>query len=134
MYFMFFENIIFDIKDSDNKKIFNAKEGFIYGNMFKNEYEPYKNYQVAKLESNSEKGDLLLKIYEYDFGLNDLSLYLDLHPEDSKIYELFRKYTEEQRACVDVYERKYGPLELNDSNYTKYMWEKGPWPFEGGNI
>jgi len=61
---MFFENIIFDIKDSDNKKIFNAKEGFIYGNMFKNEYEPYKNYQVAKLESNSEKGDLLLKIYE----------------------------------------------------------------------
>ncbi len=134
---MFFENIIFDMNDNKNSmnpKIFNAKEGFMHGNMFKNEYEPYKNYKVAELVSSTEKGNLLLKIYEYDFALNDLSLYLDIHPEDKNLYNLFKKYTEEQRACIDMYEKKYGPLEINDSPYDSYMWEKGPWPFEGGNV
>ena len=133
---MFFENIIFDIdnKNDGNPNLFNAKDGFMYGNMFSKEYEPYKNYKVARLESNSEKGNLLLKIYEYDFALNDLSLYLDLHPEDTNTYNLFKNYTEELRSCVEIYEKKYGPLELNDSPYNSYMWEKGPWPFEGGNV
>lgn len=132
---MFFEDIIFNVKDSGNStSLFNAKDGFMYGNMFKDQYIPYKNYKVAKLESAGDKGELLLKIYEYNFALNDLSLYLDLHPEDNKIYDLFRKYTEEERRYVDMYEKKYGPLELTDTDYTSYMWEKGPWPFEGGNV
>lgn len=129
---MFFEDIIFDIKNENDNKIFNEKDGFMYGNMFKSEYTPYKNYKVAKLDSNCEKGDLLLRIYEYDFALNDLALYLDLHPEDNRIYLLFKKYTDEFNECVRLYESKYGPLELNDSDYTCYMWEKGPWPFAGG--
>lgn len=132
---MFFEDIIFNVKDSSNSvPLFNVKEGFMYGNMFKDEYVPYKNYRVAKLESTGEKGELLLKIYEYNFALNDLSLYLDLHPEDSKVYELFRRYTEEERRYIDAYEKKYGPLELTDSDYTSYMWDKGPWPFVGGSV
>lgn len=131
---MFFENIIFDKKIDYNDGILNAKDGFLRGNMFKNEYVPYKQYNVAKLVSNSEKGDLLMKIYEYDFALNDLSLYLDLHPDDNSVYELFKMYTEKEREYVKEYERKYGPLELNCSDYSSYMWEKGPWPFSGGKV
>ena len=77
---------------------------------------------------------LILKIYEYNFALNDLSLYLDLNPDDKNVYSLFKKYTEEQRACVELYEKKYGPLELDDSDYSSYMWYKEPWPFVGGNV
>lgn len=129
---MLFENIIFDLKPDNN--LYNPKEGFIKGNMFKNEYDPYKNYSPCELNANDEKGELVLKIYEYDFALNDLSLYLDLHPDDESIYRLFKKYTDEQKSCVDLYEAKFGPLELNHSEYSNYMWEKGPWPFEGGNV
>lgn len=131
---MFFDDILFNINEDNLVDLFDYENGFMYGNMFKNEYDPYKNYRVAKLESNSDIGKLLLKIYEYDFALNDLSLYLDLHPENEKIYKLFRKYTEEQRKYVDIYEKKYGPMELTESDYSNYMWYEGPWPFIGGGI
>ncbi len=133
---MFFDDILFDsnIKTINTPNLFNEKEGFMYGNMFKNEYVPYKNYQVNKLKALSSKEELILKLYEYDFALNDLSLYLDLHPEDSSVYNLFKKYTEESKKYMESYEKMYGPLELTDSNYSSYMWEKGPWPFEGGKV
>ncbi len=136
---MFFEDIIFDssmknnVSDS-NPSLFSEKDGFMYGNMFKSLYTPYKNYRVSKLDAASDKGELILKIYEYDFALNDLSLYLDLHPEDDSVYRLFRKYTEEARKCVAMYEKRYGPLELTESDYESYMWDNGPWPFEGGKV
>lgn len=131
---MFFDDIIFNIKDNDNKVLFDHEDGFMYGNMFRNEYDSYKNYRVAKLDSNTEIGKLLLKIYQYDFALNDLSLYLDLHPEDMDVYKVFKKYTEELRECVDLYEKKNGPMELDESNYNNYLWYEGPWPFIGGGF
>lgn len=129
---MFFDDIIFNLKSTDSVDVFNYVDGFMYGNMFKNEYDPYKNYKVTKLESNCDKGDLLLKIYQYDFALNDLSLYLDLNPDDKVIYELFKKYTEEVNEYMDMYVKKYGPMELDESPYSSYMWDEGPWPFIGG--
>lgn len=129
---MFFDDIIFNIKNDNSAMLFDYKDGFMYGNMFKNEYDPYKNYKVAQLESATEVGKLLLKIYQYDFALNDLSLYLDLHPEDVDTYRVFKKYTEELKEYVDMYEKKYGPMELDNSEYSNYMWDEGPWPFIGG--
>ena len=131
---MFFDDIIFNVNNDNNVMLFDYDEGFMYGNMFRNEYDPYKNYRVSRLESNTDVGRLLLKIYQYDFALNDLSLYLDLHPEDMDVYRVFKKYTEEQRKCVDVYEKKYGPMELDESNYSNYLWYEGPWPFIGGGL
>jgi hypothetical protein len=131
---MFFEDVIFSIKDDNNVMLFDYDDGFIYGNMFKNEYDSYKNYKPVKLESNTEVGRLLLKIYQYDFAINDLSLYLDLHPEDEDVYKTFKNYVEEQRKYVDIYEKKFGPLELDDTNYNNYIWYEGPWPFVGGGF
>lgn len=131
---MFFDDIIFNIKDNDNKVLFDHEDGFMYGNMFRNEYDSYKNYRVAKLDSNTEIGKLLLKIYQYDFALNDLSLYLDLHPEDMDVYKVLKKYTEKLREYVDLYEKKNGPMELDESNYNNYLWYEGPWPFIGGGF
>ncbi len=131
---MFFDDIIFNIKDNDNYVLFDHEDGFMYGNMFRNEYDSYKNYRVAKLDSNTEIGKLLLKIYQYDFALNDLSLYLDLHPEDMDVYKIFKKYTDELREYVSLYEKKNGPMELDESNYNNYLWYEGPWPFIGGGF
>lgn len=129
---MFFDDIIFNMNNNKNVMLFDEEDGFMYGNMFKNEYDSYKNYKPVQLESNTELGKLLLKIYQYDFALNDLSLYLDLHPDDIEAYKAFKKYTEELSKCVDVYEKKYGPMELDNSNYNNYLWDEGPWPFIGG--
>ena len=140
---MFFDEIIFKEMTNNslgkqtfnnNVELFNSQDGFMYGNMFKNEYKGYKDYKVAKLSATNEKGQMLLKIYEYDFALNDLSLYLDLHPEDKNVYELFKVYSEKERNLVSEYEKRYGPLELDNTTYENYDWYKGPWPFEGVNL
>ena len=132
---MFFDDIFLNYNNSSNDiKLYDYEDGFMYGNMFKNEYDPYKNYKVTNLSSNTSKGNLLLKIYQYDFALNDLSLYLDLHPEDKDVYKVFKRYTEELDNLVKKYEHEYGPMELDNSNYNDYLWEEGPWPFIGGTF
>lgn len=127
---MFFNDILFNEKINTND-LFDASEGFMYGNMFKNEYDPYMNYKEPRLIANNEYEKLLLEIYEYDYALNDLSLYLDLHPNDEQIYKLFKVYTEKENKLVNEFEKKYGPLDVYESNYDSYMWYKGKWPFEG---
>ena len=130
---MFFDEIYFE----DNSKkldLFDINDGLLYGNMFKNEYKPYKNYKPIVSNSNDEKGNLLLRIYELDFAMNDLSLYLDLNPNDMTVYEIFKKYTEELNTLVKNYETKYGPMELCNSDYDSYQWVFSRLPFKGGNL
>lgn len=129
---MFFDSITFDVNDNDyDKQLYNMADAFMLGNSFKDEYKGYKNYSVSYLNSTSDKGSLLLKIYEVDFAINDLSLYLDLHPEDQELYEYFRDCTKKLEKLVNMYESNYGPLELCDSDYENYEWVSSKWPFEG---
>ena len=44
---------IMDFKD--DKELFNVSEGFILGNMFKNEYDGYKSYVPSTLHAKNEK-------------------------------------------------------------------------------
>ena len=128
---MFFEEIFMN----DNKnELFSASEGFLYGNMFKDEYVPYKEYKPLIIAANDEKGKILLMIYQLDFAMNDLSLYLDLNPNDKEKYLLFRDYTDKLNMYVKSYEEKYGPLELCNSDYENYEWVKSALPFKEDNI
>ena len=101
---MLFDNTDFDyeisflkIPGSDfNKEIRDSKflspeEGFLKGNLMKDEYVPYKNLTYCKLTPQNEQEALLLKLMAYSFAINDLNLYLDLNPKDQSTYELFKK-------------------------------------------
>lgn len=131
---MFFEDIVFKNINVNSVNLFKPDEGLECGNMFKDLYKGYKHYKVRNINVSNEKEMLLLKIYEYDFAIGDLSLYLDLHPENMTIYELFRKYTEEYNKLMIKYENICGPLEINNSDYQSYEWYKNPWPFEGVDL
>ncbi|MGM9834954.1 MAG: spore coat protein CotJB [Bacilli bacterium] len=126
---MLFEDINYDIFGL-KKELFSPKEALMYGNMSKDEYVPYKNYQVYKIVPKTEKEECLLKIYELDQIINDLNLYLDLHPNDEYYYSLFKRYVKEFEIEKEKYERNYGPLMLYDTDYDKYLWIINPWPWE----
>jgi len=96
----------------DNNRFFTPEEGLLRGNMFKNEYSPYKNLTYLPLHPKNEKEKLLFKIYEYDFAVNDLSLYLDLYPEDSEAFQYFKSCLMELEKIKVEYENIYGSLEL----------------------
>ena len=91
---------------------------------------PYKNYQPTKYNPRGEKETILLKLYESDFALHDLNLYLDLHPDNEYIYNEFKKEVNIFNETKSIYEKKYGPLCLEDNTSNEYIWYLGPWPWE----
>lgn len=114
-----------------NDVIAKPNEGLILGNIFLDEYVPYKNYKPAVLKMNSEKERDLLKIRELSFFINDLNLKLDLDSNNKKLYDLFKMSNEKLKGLVKEYEAKYQVIELCDDLMGKYTWLKGPWPWEG---
>ena len=127
----------FDYSDKvANSKLYDAKEGFLRGNMFRDLYDPYKNMQYKPLKPATEREALLYKVMEMDFAVNDLNLYLDLYPEDMEMYEKFKMYTKECIRLKDEYARNFGPLTLEQTNANNYEWMKNPWPWDksGGSM
>ena len=127
---LFDYDMIIDISNLDNHNLVDNKLGLQRGNMFENEYKTYKNYTPKALNINNE---LLLKLYETNFAIIDLNLYLDLHPNDNKLYDIYKNYVETFEKYKNLYEQNYGPLEITCINSNTYNWIDNPWPWDGGN-
>lgn len=84
------------------------------GNLFPNLYEGYANYKVREPVARTDKEAMLLEIQKLDFAINELNLYLDLHPEDKYAYYLFKDYTVEKTKKEANYTNIYGPLAFTD--------------------
>ena len=118
-------------KKKENPKLVSVEEGFLRGNMFANEYKPYKNYSYKKIIPQNKKEELLLDIMELSFAINDLNLYLDLNPYDNKMVELFNNLVEKSCQKEMEYVKNYGSLEVIDNNSSdSFKWIKNPWPWE----
>lgn len=106
-----------------------AVEGLSKGNMDVSLYDPFANYVSKKLDEKDPK----VVLRAYLFAMIDLQLYLDVHPDDVVVKELFNKYLEEFRKMKEEIERKEGPLTFDSEyNLTKnWVWEQN-WPFAGG--
>lgn len=109
------------------------KEGFLRGNLFNNLYDPYKNYRYGNLNPTNQKEELLYNILMYKFALTELDLYLDTHPNDSQMLNLYNKYLSEEKRLCDQFEKNYGPLTIDSDNLgnNSWKWIKSPWPWEG---
>ena len=131
---MFIDDINFfingEIPVNREEKLVSSELGYLRGNMFLKEYVPYKNYQVRKLEAKTNEEALLLKLSQMEFALNDLSLYLDLHPNDMAVFNKFKDYTSEYKRYLNEFEKNYRPLCLSSINKDSYEYDKNPWPWD----
>ena len=87
--------------------------------------------------SSGSKAQLLQKINEVSFAVNDILLYLDTHPCCEKGMALYREYTAERKKLMKEYAQCYGPLTVDDAlesdgNTWKWMEQPFPWETEGG--
>lgn len=114
--------------------LFDAKDATLYGNIFKNEYIPYKNYVPRLIEPRTQKEKLLMEINFYRNASEDLGLYLSIYPTNKEYSLLFEKYARIAKEKIREYEDKYGPLTMGDSTYkdgyfsivtTPSTWLKG---------
>ena len=115
-----------------NNTLYGPYEGYIKGNLFKNLYEEYKDYQPAKLLPKSEEEEALLNLNQMQFAMHEANLYLDVYPNDRGALELFNQYRMQADEYTKKYESKYGPLELtsNSLNTFPWAWDNSPWPWE----
>lgn len=54
--------------------------------------------------------DLIRAIAEADFFAQDLKLYLDTHPDDTRAIEMFREACRQSKACKAAFEDSFYPL------------------------
>ncbi len=77
--------------------------------------------------SDMTRKEMLQKIREYNFGVIELALYLDTHPEDQKALCLHREYAKKLKDLKDKYQKVYGPLTIYYP-CNKWRWLEEPWP------
>lgn len=123
-----------NFRKNEKIELYAMTEGLNKGNMFKNEYDPYKNY-IYRVVVKGEKDELLLKIQELTFKTIDLNLYLDVNPNNMEMFNEFKSTIAELKKYKEIYEKNYGPLCMTETLfYNDYKWEIDPWPWmnEGG--
>ena len=79
------------------------------------------------------KKDLMDKINQYSFAMNEANLYLDTHPYDNEALAYFQKYRELRVEAVKDYAKYYAPLAIDYAvcDQTPWSWVNEPWPWEG---
>ncbi len=127
-------NASFNNQNMMNKtnKFLSPKEGFLRGNMENGTYIPYKNMTYLKPRISNQRQSDLYKLQEIAFAAHDINLYLDTHPNDTDAIRLYNEYNKQEQMLNDDYERKYGPVDLSDSqglSMTPWAWIESPWPW-----
>ncbi len=120
-----------DMNMTTNKDLASPYEGYIRGNLFNNLYKQYKNYRPKRLAPNNEQAELLLNANQMSFAAHELRLYLDVHPNDTRMINLFNQYQKQSNDAIKAYEDKYGPILQNSvSGSNTFSWEAYAWPWE----
>lgn len=73
------------------------------------------------------------RIYEYDFAIHELVLFLDSHPVNQRAMELLSEYRRRRAECVSELEEQCGNYIVTADDVPAsgcWEWLKGPWPWE----
>lgn len=115
-----------------NKQIelYEPYQGFIRGNMFPSLFDQYG--RIYDVKPMNEQAELLTYMDIFDFALIDIGLYLDVHPENQKMIELYNSFLQEKKSILKKYEENYGALTMDSSalNVAPWSWDNNPWPWE----
>lgn len=110
--------------------LYDVYNGFIRGNMFPNLFNQYKLSRPYDIRPMNEQASLLTKVDAYAFAAHDVNLYLDTHPDDKVMIELFNQYSSDSKYATEEYEKKFGTLCVNSKQGVPWTWNDTPWPWE----
>ncbi len=84
-----------------------------------------------EFENINNEQDAMKKVMKSMFAVNDITLYLDTHPQDINAISLHNKYVQEYMNAKKFYEDNFGPLSMY-AQMNKWNWVYNKWPWEGG--
>ena len=127
---MNFNKCGYDQKGLKPNNLYDVYSGFIRGNMFPDIYNEFKINKPFEVEPINEQAEMLTYLDAYCFAAHDLNLFLDNHPDNREMIELFKEYTKKAQELTREYESKYGPLFVDASTTYPWAWNNSPWPWE----
>lgn len=74
--------------------------------------------------------EMIKEIQAVDFGVYELALFLDTHPEDRQALDEHNKLARMSYQLKSGYEERYGPLRLDSLSQYPYQYINEPWPWE----
>lgn len=98
-----------------------------------------KNHDPHGEISQQNREEMMNQLTAVSFALNDLTLYLDTHPDCPKGTELFYRLLDKRLNLLSEFAGKFYPLtqiSMITGHYDKdnYGWSEGPMPWEGACI
>lgn len=95
---------------------------------------------LEKTTEQQDRENLMTKITQCSFFLDDLTLYLDTHEKDTEAIKLYSKKANECAELRKQFAQEYYPLtrlcipySMNE-NEVSFCWQDGPMPWEGACI
>ena len=73
------------------------------------------------------------RIYETDFAIHEISLYLDTHPTCKKSMALLSEYRKKRKELIAIYEDRFGAYIATSDEVAAngcWGWLNNPWPWE----
>jgi spore coat protein JB len=119
-------------EDVDKSTLYDPYQGFIRGNMFQDLYNSYKITNPINLDATTKQEEMLIYLDALCFAAHDISLYLDINPNDKDMLQAFKNYRNEEQKLLQTYEENYGPIFISSEANTVYpwAWDNSPWPWE----
>jgi spore coat protein JB len=106
---------------------YNQKEGLENGTLFPGLNLPFH----CATTPNPLPNTALAELMALEFAIGDLGLYLDTHPNDAEVLELYTKYVALEKEGRKRYVATYGPITQTDvAGAKEYTWLREPWPWE----
>lgn len=83
--------------------------------------------------------EAMTRLSQVSFALNDLTLYLDTHPDCKNGLELYYQLMEERIKLLAEYAKDFYPLTqasmvTGECDHNQYGWSEGPAPWEGACV
>ena len=88
---------------------------------------------VSSAYVKPSKKELMDKINQYSFAMNEANLFLDTHPFDAEALAYFQQQRKLRVEAVKEYAKYYAPLAIDYAVSDKTPWSRvnEPWPWEG---
>ncbi len=114
-----------------NPKLFDAQEAIMLGNLFKELYMSWNGFSNYCLQPENRRQQSLLEVQMFDFVAHEINLYLDTHPKNQRMIQLYHEYVDKANQARENFEKEFGPLFVtNSQSENNFDWIKGPWPWD----
>lgn len=111
---------------SDDPQKYEARKALIRGTLFPGLDLPF----MGRVNTREKNVTPLTELQTMAFAIQELALYLDTHCNDSEALTLYRMYQKMYHEGMEIYTKRYGPLNHGTPTDGAYKWLADPWPWE----